>query len=234
MTVMYPIELNLHGRPVVVVGGGPVAARKTARLVEAGALVRVISPKFAPELADRDDVERIERGYEAADVRGARLVFACTDDSELNRRIALDARAESAWCNVADDGAESDFVLPAVLRRGRLSVAVGTGGASPALAAAVRNRLEKVLDPELAPLLEELDRARAIVKARIGDEAIRRRLFETLCAEDSLRVMAGHGREAWRAWLERLIAQHGLEAGETGRATGTASEQGADTNRGSS
>lgn len=207
MAHYYPIELNLTGRRVVVIGGGSVAARKTAGLRDAGADVRVVSPEFAPELEQRDDIRRDRRPYAPDVLDGAELVFACTDDPEPNARIAADARAAGIWCNVVDDADASDFLVPATLRQGRLTIAIGTGGASPALARTLRERLESNFGPEFAILIDELSKTRETIQQRVADPEIRRRIFETLCTDCSLKLIAAQGREAWQKWVERVVSR---------------------------
>jgi len=211
MALSYSVELILRDHEVLVVGGGAVAARKVAGLVEAGARVRVVSPRFAAELLERLDIVREEACYDSQRLGDARLVFACTDDARMNARVAVDARAAGRWCNVADDPENSDFLVPATLRRGGLTVAVGTGGASPRLAAKLRDEIESHLSPHLDILVAELQRARAIVLETVADPAVRRRIFETLCAECSLKLMARGDREAWRRWFERVLEHRGRD-----------------------
>ncbi len=208
MASLYPIELNLAGREAVVVGGGMVSARKVAGLIEAGARVRAVSPSFIGELTDRKDVILQVQAYDPSVLGGAFLVFACTDDPALNRRVAEDARAAGALCNVADDPGNCDFMVPAVLRRGRMTVAVGTAGASPALAAAVRDRLDEILESEHALLVEELARARAAIRQEVEAEDLRQRILRSLCRECSLKLLAARGVEAWRAWMQRVVRHH--------------------------
>lgn len=208
MALTYPIELNLTDRRVVVIGGGTVAARKVAGLVEAGAVVRVVSPKFTADIEQRKDIALDKREYTPDALHPAEMVFSCTDDRELNARIAADARAAGLWCNVADDPELSDFLVPAILRRGELTVAVGTGGASPRLAARLRDRLESNFGPEWAILVEELGRARFIVQDRVADPAVRRRIFDSLCGEQALERIGSADRQAWRRWFEQVLEHH--------------------------
>ena len=200
----YPIELKLAGRGALVVGGGQVAARKVAGLVEAGARVRVVGLDFCPELLERQDVTREKRPYGPECLAGVSLVLACTDARGVNAAVAADARARGIWCNVADEPEEGDFFVPAVLRRGELTVAVGTGGAAPGAAAALRDQLASHLTPEWGILVEELGRARRILKERVPDAGLRRQILETLCSECSITLLAVRDREAWRRWFERV------------------------------
>jgi precorrin-2 dehydrogenase / sirohydrochlorin ferrochelatase len=205
--VSYPIELNLAGSEVVVIGGGPVAARKVEGLVRAGAKVRAVSMGFVPELLQRTDIHRQTEPYTPQAIGSAKLVFACTDDRQTNAQIAADARAAGCWCNVADDPEAGDFFVPAVLRRGQFTVAVGTGGAGPHLAASLRDGLESQFGAEFGILVEELQRARKIVRDQIGDPEVRRRLFATLCSPESVEVLRSAGIPGWREWFEKLTCQ---------------------------
>jgi precorrin-2 dehydrogenase/sirohydrochlorin ferrochelatase len=147
----YPVCLEMAGRRCLVVGGGPVAERKVAGLLEAGARLTVVSPSATDRLrgwARTNRVRLLLREYAASDLGGHSVVFVATDDGRVNADVARDARAAGVLVNAADDPAHCDFILPAVLRRGDLTVAVSTGGASPALARTVRDELDAYLDQE--------------------------------------------------------------------------------------
>ena len=158
-TLLYPIFLDLAGRRCVVVGGGEVASRKARKLLQAGADVVMISPEVKNELAGRG-LEIHERPYRPGDLEGAYLAFTATDSREVNAAVAREARERGIPANVADRPSEGDFALPATLSRGRLQVAVSTGGASPALARRIRGELEGLFGPEWADLVERFDAAR--------------------------------------------------------------------------
>jgi precorrin-2 dehydrogenase/sirohydrochlorin ferrochelatase len=157
--VLYPIFLDLSGRRCVVVGGGEVANRKARKLLQARARVVVISPKIQPEL-ESIAVEVHRRPYKEGDLEGAYLAFAATDSREANAAVAREARERGVPVNVADKPFEGDFALPSTLRRGRLQIAVSTGGASPTLARRIKNELEEAFGPEWAGIVEELHAAR--------------------------------------------------------------------------
>jgi precorrin-2 dehydrogenase / sirohydrochlorin ferrochelatase len=157
--VLYPIFLNLSGRRCVVVGGGEVASRKARKLLQARAEVVVISPEITPEL-ESVAVEVHRRPYKEGDLDDAYLAFAATDSREVNAAVAREAKERGILLNVADRPSEGDFALPSTLRRGRLQVAVSTGGASPALARGIKDELEESFGPEWAGLVEELHAAR--------------------------------------------------------------------------
>ena len=157
--VLYPIFLGLSGRRCVIVGGGEVANRKARKLLQARARVVVISPEIQPEL-ESVAVEIQRRPYEEGDLEGAYLAFAATDSREVNAAVTREAKESGVPVNVADEPFEGDFALPSTLRRGRLQVAVSTGGASPTLARRIRAELEGVFGPEWAGIVEELGAAR--------------------------------------------------------------------------
>jgi siroheme synthase-like protein len=165
----YPIFLELEGRRCLVVGGGAVAERKVAGLLEAGARVTVVSPTVTDELASlaRDGgIRHVAREYREGDLDGYRLAFVATDARDVNASVAAEGRARGVWVNAADDARHSDFILPSTLRRGDLVVAVGTGGTSPALARAIREELEAYFTDEYA----ELSRIVAEVRRELSDD----------------------------------------------------------------
>jgi siroheme synthase-like protein len=132
----------MQGRTAVIVGGGRVAARKAASLAEAGAHVRVIAPRVLPTLRAQE-TER--RPYRLGDLKGAALAFAATDDRQVNRAVASEARRRRIPVNVADSLEECTFLVPARVARGKLQIAISTGGQDPRLAKQLRQVLERTL-----------------------------------------------------------------------------------------
>jgi precorrin-2 dehydrogenase/sirohydrochlorin ferrochelatase len=169
--LLYPIFMDLSGRRCVVVGGGEVANRKARKLLQARARVVVISPEVKPEL-ESVAAEVRRRPYKEGDLEGAFLAFAATDSREANAAVVREAKERGIPVNVADKPSEGDFAVPSTLRRGRLQVAVSTGGASPTLAQRVRRELEGLFGPEWAGIVEECE------KARRGGDAPDERLDE--------------------------------------------------------
>ena len=140
MGFTYPVMLSLDGVPVLLVGGGNIASRKAEGLVAAGALLTVVAPEIRAELAAV--AHRLERRpYQATDIAGHRLVMTATDNPAVNAQVGRDATELGVWVNSADDPANCSFILPAVARRGPVTVAVGTDGSSPALARTLRDRI---------------------------------------------------------------------------------------------
>lgn len=140
----YPIFLDLKDRPVLVVGAGTVALRKTRGLVDAGARVTVVAPDVLREFDDLP-VRVMRRPFRAADLGGAVLVFAATDDRHVNHRIGIAAKGRTIFANIADSAEECDFVVPARVEHGDVQIAVSTGGKSPRLSAELRRKLESLL-----------------------------------------------------------------------------------------
>jgi siroheme synthase-like protein len=140
----YPIFLDLKDRPVLVVGAGKVALRKTRGLVEAGARITVVAPEIEAEFEDLP-VRLMRRRFRAADLAGVFLVFAATDDRLTNHRIGIAAKGRSLLANIADSAEECAFIVPARLHRGDVQIAISTGGENPRLSAELRRKLEEVL-----------------------------------------------------------------------------------------
>ena len=164
----YPVFLDLAGVPVLVVGAGPIGVRKAEALQRAGARVRVVATAL-DEALERDRYDDVrERPFQTDDLDGMRLVITATGDADVDAAVSAAARARGIWTNAADQPVDCEFILPAIARSGRVTVAVSTDGASPALAKALRDRIATMLGDEVAALAEELAEARAAVKAGGG------------------------------------------------------------------
>ena len=189
----YPIFLDVSRRRCVVIGGGPVAERRVEGLLSAGAAVTVVSPAITDgleKLAREGAVRYMARGYEAGDIEGFDLVFVATDDGVANQAVFSEARSRAVWINSADDPENCDFILPAVVRRGDLSVAISTGGASPATTRAIREELENYFTADYARLVQiagevrrELREQSIVASARVWNEALTGE-FRRLLKED--------------------------------------------------
>lgn len=162
---LYPVSLVLAGRRCLVVGGGAVAARKARGLLEAGGLVHVVATRVSPEVRHLEGLTWEERPWRRGDLAGHRLVVAATDDHSLNRAIYAEGEEVGVWVNCADDPISCSFLLPSVVRRGPITVAVSTGGHSPALAAWLRRRMADELGPEYEVLVGLLSAEREALQA---------------------------------------------------------------------
>ena len=159
----YPIFAVIEDKPCLVVGGGHVGERKVHDLLAAGARVTVVSRTLTPELAalaSRGEIRYLPEDFSEAQVEGMALVMAATDDPAVNARVSAAAQARGIWVNVADVPEHCTFIVPAQVRRGDLTLAISTGGASPALARKVREELQEHYGPEYGPYLDLLRRVR--------------------------------------------------------------------------
>jgi precorrin-2 dehydrogenase / sirohydrochlorin ferrochelatase len=172
MTTGYPAILLLEGRLAVVIGGGQVAERKVRTLLDAGAKVRVVTSEVSKGIrrwADAGDIELIERRYERGDLAGSAAAVAATDDEEVNRGVFAEATDAGIPVNVVDNVSLCSFIAPSIIRRGDLVVAISTGGAAPALAVRIRERLEREFGEEYARFLTLMAELREQIKVP-GDQ----------------------------------------------------------------
>jgi len=163
----YPIFLNISGKRCVVVGGGQVALRKVRAMLEHGANIDVISPDLCPELVQltkRGEINVLNREYQIGDLKGAFVAIAATDNDEINRQIAEEAKRNAVLVNVVDEVKNSDFIVPSYLHRGEITIAISTAGKSPALARKIRTKLEKDFGDEYASLTRLVSEVRAEAK----------------------------------------------------------------------
>lgn len=199
MAYAYPIYLDLSLRRIVIVGGGAVASRKAAGLLAAGAVgVRAVATRFVRDFPG--EVEKIESAYSAANLEGADLVFAATDSSQVNDAVVADARARGALVQrvEAEDENAGDFVVPAVLRCGAITVAVSAG--APALAAVVRDRLAGCIGDEWVNLADALRRLRPTIKSSGLPAERRRQILRALATQDAATALANGGTRGLWAW----------------------------------
>ncbi len=184
----FPIYLDMSRRRCLVIGGGAVAERKIAALLETGAEVTVLAPDVTDAVAGLSKQNAIRftaRCYEDGDLDGFELAFVATDDPQVNAAVYREGRSRGVWVNSADDPARCDFILPSVLRRGDLTVAVSTGGTSPALARTVREELELYFTQEY----ESLAKLAAEVREELSNRSI------TVPFETWRRALSGEVRQ---------------------------------------
>ena len=206
---LYPAFLSLQGKVCAVVGGGSVAARKVRSLLATGASIVVISPQLhleLQELISQSLIRSIPSNYAAEHLDGTQLVFAATNDAEVNQLVAQDAHARGLWVNVADNPALSDFYVPAMIHRGDLTVAISTGGSSPAFARYVRELLEQTLSEALGQALEMLAQARPLILAQPKEQQAV--LWESLLALHLEAIIETegypHAYRIFEEWLKQL------------------------------
>ncbi len=212
----YPMFVDLDGRRCLVVGGGGIATDKVGKLVDHGAVVRLVSPELTPELAGMVAsgavAEHHARPYRTEDLEGCLLVIAATNLDPINRLVWQEAEAHGILCNVVDAPSLCSFIVPSVVRRGELAIAVSTGGASPVVAAHVRRQLEEAYGPEWEALIALLRDARHELKARHPDMPGRRAAVRRLMETDVLRRLAEGDLDGARELAARALDIEGALA----------------------
>nr|WP_320011669.1 bifunctional precorrin-2 dehydrogenase/sirohydrochlorin ferrochelatase [uncultured Desulfobulbus sp.] len=210
---MYPVNLQLEDKLCVVVGGGVVAARKVRGLVAAGGRIRIVSPVLGEQLqacTQKEYFEWRQKKFESADLDGAFLVFAATDNPNVQQAIVAAAHSRGLLVNVADGPELCDFQIPAVVRRGDLSISIATGGKTPAVAALVRRHLEQVVGEEYALLTELVGVIRQDITSLAISDGEKKILFQKILQED---IVTWLRERQWHKVQERLEAVIGRPLG---------------------
>ncbi|MBI4355854.1 MAG: bifunctional precorrin-2 dehydrogenase/sirohydrochlorin ferrochelatase [Candidatus Omnitrophica bacterium] len=211
LTGYYPVSLLVKHKPCVIVGGGVVAQRKVETLLRYGAKIAVISPEARPALAQltkSGKIRWLRRSFRATDLRGAWLVYACTDDHHVNAAVFRAAQRHRVLANIVDVPELCTFIATSQVKRGGLVFSITTSGGSPALAKRVRQEVERVFGPEYGRFLSFLNRLRPSVMRRIATPAARKRVFTRLARRDDILELLKRGRtQQARARAEHLIAQ---------------------------
>ncbi len=192
----YPIYLDIMDKPCVVIGGGDVAERKVLSLLNAGAKVTVVSPEVTDILKgiSRDGrIEIKERPYKEGDLKGAFMAYAATDNEDINYKISEEARKRGVLLNVVDEPEMCDFIVPSVVERGLLSIAISTGGASPAFAKRLRLEMEERYGEEYALFLKIMAAIRQKLLTKEAEDVKKRKFFNKL-ASSSIPEMIKAGR----------------------------------------
>jgi len=204
----FPICLDIANRPCIVIGGGAVAERKAKSLLECGGRVKVISPELTDSLASlhaAGDLLWVKRPYQRGDLAGAFLVIAATDDPEVQRQVHAEAEEGNILLNVADVPKWCNFILPATVRRGDLTVSVSTGGKSPALASLLRKELEKLYGPEYDFLLQILGDLRLKILYQGRSQAENKEMFNRLLHPDMIDWIRNRNFDKVAAHIEKNL-----------------------------
>ncbi|HUJ15478.1 MAG TPA: bifunctional precorrin-2 dehydrogenase/sirohydrochlorin ferrochelatase [Thermoanaerobaculia bacterium] len=210
----YPIFLDVENRDVVIIGGGNVCARKAETMLRYGANVTVVSPDFTDEIETwaREGTIRIKRKeYDESDLDGASIVIASTDDESVNGRIARDCRRRRIPVNVVDVTHLCEFIVPAIIEKGSIQLAVSTGGKSPALARTLKEDLQRLVGPEYAEVNDLLGELRPSAKKVLPTDADRKRFFDGILARGILQMIReGKRKEAYET-VARACEEAGIE-----------------------
>lgn len=199
----YPIYLDIEGRDVLIIGGGNVCARKAETMMNYGALVTVVSPELTEEIEGwaREGSLKIHRKmYDAGDLDGATIVIASTDHQSVNEQIAADCRARRIPVNVVDVTHLCEFIVPAIIEKDGIQIAISTGGKSPALARTLKEDLQRTIGPEYAEVNDLLGSLRYSAKAVLPTDIDRKRFFDAIIAKGVLEMIRdGRAHEAYEA-----------------------------------
>jgi len=198
----YCVLVNLVDRQCLVVGGGSVAHRKADALCRCGANVHIAAPEISNSLAAKPNITIHKQQYDRHLLQDKTLVFACTDDKQLNHRIAQDCRQEAVLCNIVDEPSAGDFIVPAVFRRGPIQVAVGTSGASPYLAGRIRDLIGGWLDHTYESFAKILAEMRITVIDSVTQIDRRKAIFQKLAGKESFERFKHGGENSWLKWVD--------------------------------
>jgi precorrin-2 dehydrogenase/sirohydrochlorin ferrochelatase len=188
----FPVYLELRDRPCVVIGGGAVAERKALSLLEAGADVTIVSPTLTQklqELSIAGKINHLQKSYDEKDLSGEFLVIAATNSPEINRRVAQECKKRHLLVNVAVPPEESSFIVPSIVERGELLIAISTSGASPALSRKIRQELEEKYGPEYELYLNKLSAIRKRIIEEIADANKRKQVLQAIVDSDVLDLL---------------------------------------------
>jgi precorrin-2 dehydrogenase/sirohydrochlorin ferrochelatase len=189
----YPAFLNLRDKKAVVVGGGKVAERKVRPLINAGASVKVISPDITDnleKLKKKGLLEHVRRNYRKGDLKDAFIVIAGTSSTEVNTKIAQEARH---LVNVIDNPSEGNFIVPSIVKRGPLTFAISTEGASPAVSKAIRKEIEGLYGKEIALYLRFVEQVRKKAMKKIMNNKKREKFLKSLASQELFNALRNKG-----------------------------------------
>jgi siroheme synthase-like protein len=217
----YPIFLDVEDRDVVIIGGGNVCARKAETMLKYGARVTVVSPEFTDEIKvwARKGAIRIKRkAYDASDLEGASIVIASTDDQRVNEQVAADCRARRIPVNVVDVTPLCEFIVPAIVESGSITIAVSTAGKSPALARTLKEDLQRMVGTEYAEVNDVLGSLRDSAKRVLPTDVDRKAFFDGIIARGILGMLRDGRRHDAYETIAAACRDAGVEVSERIRA----------------
>ncbi len=209
----YPIFIDVENHDVLIIGGGAVCARKAETMMRYGAHVTVVAPEVTEEISSWAKKRRLRvkrKEYDTADLNGASMVIASTDDARVNERIARDCRQRKIPINVVDVTHLCEFIVPAIVEQGSIQLAVSTGGKSPALARTLKEELKKFVGPEYAELNDLLGKLRPAAKRGLPTDADRKRFFDGILARGVLQMLRNGRRKEAYAAITRACEEAGV------------------------
>lgn len=204
----YPVSLDLQNRNCLVVGGGSVGTRKVATLLDCDAKVTVVSPEATPRLtvlADNRSILWIKRSFKSSDLAGMFLVIGATNDDSLNLQISREAQKINILCNIADRPAACNFILPSIVCRGDLCIAISTSGRSPAYAKKLRQDLEERFGPEHADFLHLMGAVRNILLKQEHAPEEHKPIFDKLIRSNIIALIRDQNESGIDALLNDIL-----------------------------
>ena len=217
----YPIYIDIEDRAVLIVGGGTVCARKAETMMRYGARVTIVSPAITDEIAawERDGKLAVRpKMYDEEDLDGASIVIASTDDPCVNARVARDCRRRRIPVNVVDVTHLCEFIVPAIIEKGSVQIAISTGGKSPALGRTLKEELQRTIGPEYAEVNDLLGTLRKSAKRVLPTDVDRKRFFDGIIAAGILEMLReGRRQEAFET-IARACEADGVAVSEEVRA----------------
>jgi siroheme synthase-like protein len=217
----YPIYIDIEDRDVVIIGGGNVCARKAETMMKYGARVTVVSPEFTDEIEEwaREGKLAVKRKrYDASDLEGANIVIASTDDQRVNEQVAADCRRRKIPVNVVDVPALCEFIVPAIVEKGSIHIAISTAGKSPALARTLKEDLQRFVGPEYAEVNDLLGTLREDAKRVLPTDVDRKRFFDGILARGILELLREGRRDEARQAIVSACEEAGVAVSDAVRA----------------
>ena len=208
MNTYYPVYIQMHEQPCIVIGGGKIAEGKVAGLLAVNAKVTIISPDLTPhlhELAKQNLMTYIARTYQPGDLTGAFMVICATDHAEINQQVWQEATANQQLVNVVDDTPRCNFIAPSILRKGDLTIAISTSGKAPALAVRLKERLQRELGPEYERFLELAGKLREPLAHHIPDFETRKALWYELVDSEILNALARGNEDSAKEIISQVV-----------------------------
>jgi siroheme synthase-like protein len=217
----YPIYLDIEDHAVIIIGGGNVCARKAETMMKYGARVTIVSPGFTDEIEAwaRDGKLALKRKrYDAGDLEGATIVIASTDDTSVNEEVAADCRARRIPVNVVDVTPLCEFIVPAIVDKGSVHIAISTGGKSPALGRTLKEDLQRLIGPEYAEVNDLLGTLRDSAKRVLPTDVDRKRFFDGIIASGILEMLRAGRRVDAREAIIAACDEAGVAVSDAVRA----------------
>lgn len=201
----YPVFLNLYRKKVVVIGGGSVAERRVKELLKCGAIIHLYSKEISKKILNYRKKIKIHKRYSSSILDGSSVLFVATDDREFNRNVLVDATTKKIPINLSDDPKNSSFIIPSILRRGDITIAISTGGKAPALSKSIRKVLGLKFGREFILLTRGIEALRDKVKKRLNKSTERIKIFRESPLEELLQNIAGSKKKGAKKYIYNYL-----------------------------